>query len=53
MIGIVGPGVVGLVASIAIGRQSRVVVVDVTLCAGNADVRAGQRECRLGVIERR
>ena len=50
---IVGAGEVLLVAAVAIGRQRRVVVVRVAGGAGHGHVRAGQRERRLVVVERR
>ena len=53
VIGIRGAGVVGLVAGIAVGRRARKLVVDVARCAGHRDVRAGQRESRLVVVEYR
>jgi len=40
------------VASVAIGRKCRVVVVDVAQSARDLDVESGQRERRLVVIER-
>ena len=40
-------------AAVAVGRQRRVVVVYVATGAGRARVRAGQRETRVVVIERR
>jgi len=47
-----GAGKVGLVASIAVGRQCQVIVIHVALRARHGDVCAGQRERRGVVIER-
>ena len=44
VVGIIGSLVVGLVTAVAVGRQSGVVVVHVTVCASHAGVRTGQRE---------
>ena len=53
MIGILRPREVGLMATVAIGRQRCVVVVHVAGRAGHALVGSGQRECGLVVIEHR
>ncbi len=51
MVWAVGGLVVSFVATVAICRQRRVVVVEMAVGAGNAGVRAGQREGRVVVIE--
>jgi hypothetical protein len=50
---IVRPGVVRLVATVAIGRGSRVIPIDMTCRASNAYMRAGEWESCLAVIKRR
>lgn len=53
VVGIIGSLIVGFVTAVAVGRQSGVVVVYVTVGAGDAGVRTGQRERRVVVIEGR
>lgn len=50
---VVGPLVIRLVTAVAVGRQSRPVVVDVAVGADTRGdgVRAGQRESRLAVVK--
>lgn len=51
MVRVGSPGVIGLMTRVAIRRRTRVDIVDVTLGAGHRGMRAGERECRLAVIE--
>jgi hypothetical protein len=46
-----GAGVIRFVATVAVGRHRCVVTVHMALCAGNREMRAGQRERCVVVIE--
>ncbi len=51
VIGICGTGEIGLMAGVAVGRRTRENVVDMARGAGDGNVRPGQREGRVVVIE--
>ncbi len=53
MVGIVGAQVIRLVTRVAVGGRALVYAVDVTLRARHGDVRAGQRESGLVMVELR
>ena len=51
VIGVLHAGVVGLMTGVTVGRHGEVIVGDVAGRAGGADVNAGQRESRFGMVE--